>query len=116
MRRKTSLAAALIHDPAVLFLDEPLAGIDAVSSRVIKDILESLTKRGVTVFFCSHVLEVAEKLCHRVAILNRGVLLAVGEPDRLKEDMGLSASVSLEDLFLEMVGRPEAAHSLSWIK
>ena len=116
MKRKTSLATALIHDPAVLFLDEPFAGIDAISTRVIKDILQNLTTRGVTVFFSSHVLEVAEKLCHRIAIINKGTLLAVGSPDELKEARGLPSSLSLEDLFLETVGRQEVTHGLSWIK
>lgn len=116
MRRKVSLAAALIHDPAVLFLDEPFAGIDAVSSRVIKDILGALTKKGVTIFFSSHVLEVAEKLCDRVAIIHRGSIIATGSPGELRERIGLPESATLEDVFLELVGGREVAPSLSWMR
>jgi len=116
MRRKISLAAALIHDPAVLFLDEPFSGIDVVSSRVIKDILHILTERQVTIFFSSHVLELVEKLCHRVAIINKGAILRTGSPDDLRKDAGLPAAASLEDVFLQVVGRREVGSGLSWLR
>ena len=76
MRKKVALAAAIIHRPQVLFLDEPFEGIDPVSSRVIRDILQDLTHRGTTIFFSSHIMEVVERLCTRVGIINQGVLVA----------------------------------------
>ncbi len=78
MRKKVALAAAILHRPQVLFLDEPFEGIDPVSSRVIRDILHELTQRGTTIFFSSHIMEVVERLCTRVGIINQGMLVAEG--------------------------------------
>ena len=78
MRQKTGLAGALIHDPAVLILDEPISGLDPPSARRVKELLRGLVERGRTVFLSTHVLEVAERLCDRVAILDHGVLVAEG--------------------------------------
>ena len=72
MRKKLALACALVHGPRVLFLDEPLNGIDPVSGRVVSDLLRRLTARGVTLFFTSHVLDVVERLCDEVAIIDHG--------------------------------------------
>jgi ABC-2 type transport system ATP-binding protein len=72
MRKKLALACALVHGPQVLFLDEPLNGIDPVSGRVVSDLLRRLTARGVTLFFTSHVLDVVERLCDEVAVIDRG--------------------------------------------
>src|SRR5215813_11805443 len=84
MRKKTALAAAIIHRPQVLFLDEPFEGIDPVSSRVIRDILKDLTRHGTTIFFSSHIMEVVERLCTRVGIINQGVLVAEGAVQELR--------------------------------
>src|SRR2546430_3537876 len=85
MRKKIALAAALIHRPEVIFLDEPFEGIDPISSRVIRDILRELTQRGTTVFFSSHIMEVVERLCTRVGIINQGTLVAEGTLQELRE-------------------------------
>src|SRR2546426_3636530 len=77
MRQKVSLAAALLHDPQVLFLDEPTVGLDPQSARQMKDILQDFCKEGKTVFFSTHILEIAERMCTRLAIINRGRLVAM---------------------------------------
>jgi len=115
MRKKVGLAAALIHGPRVLLLDEPFNGIDPVTARVVKDLLRSLTANGVTVFFSSHVLEVAEKLCTRVGIIHQGRLLACDAPEALKESLGLEAGATLEDVFLKMVGAGPPLSHLPWL-
>src|SRR3989454_1841423 len=110
MRKKVALAAALIHRPEVLFLDEPFEGIDPVSSRVIRDILHDLTQRGTTIFFSSHIMEVVERLCTRVGIINQGVLVAEGTLQELRERArggaaeGSEKDATLEDIFLNVVG------------
>ncbi len=88
MRKKVALAAALIHRPQVLFLDEPFEGIDPVSSRVIRDILRDLTRTGTTIFFSSHIMEVVERLCTRIGIISQGTLIAEGTLDELRARAG----------------------------
>ena len=85
MRKKLSICAAIIHEPQVLFLDEPFEGIDAIASRMIKDLLESLTVRGVTIFLTSHILEIVEKLCSEVAVIHQGRLVAHGKTEELRK-------------------------------
>jgi ABC-2 type transport system ATP-binding protein len=105
MRKKTALACALIHVPEVLFLDEPFEGIDPISTRAIKDILRDMAdQRGTTVFFSTHVMELAERFCDRVGIINRGKLAAVGSIPDLRSRLGLAQDVPLEDLFVIAVG------------
>ena len=84
MRKKMALAAALIHNPRVLFLDEPLNGIDPVSGRVVTDLLRRLARKGVTLFFTTHVLDVVERLCDEVAIIDRGRIVAQGTLDDIR--------------------------------
>src|SRR5256885_7938962 len=122
MRKKTALAAALIHRPQVLFLDEPFEGIDPVSSRAIRDILHELTRRGTTIFFSSHIMEVVERLCTRVGIINQGVLVAEGTLQELRERARGSAAeggekdATLEDIFLNVIGASNESHNLSWLE
>ncbi|MFQ6132222.1 MAG: ABC transporter ATP-binding protein [Armatimonadota bacterium] len=115
MKKKTALAAALIHDPKVLFLDEPFTGIDAVSSRAIRNVLFRLRERGTTIFFSSHVLEVVERLTTRAAIINRGSVVAQGTLPELAAAAGLEAGASLEEVFLRLVGAEVHQEELSWI-
>jgi len=115
MRKKIALAAALMHRPQVLLLDEPFNGIDPVSSRVIKDLLLELTQRGVTVFFSSHVLEVTERLCTRVGIIHRGRLVACDSPAALRASLALDEEASLEDVFLRVVGATKGEEDLGWL-
>ncbi len=110
MKKKVSLAAALIHDPELLFLDEPFEGVDAIVSRTIRGVLERLIERRATIFLTSHVLEIVEKLCTHVGIISNGRLVREAP---LSE---LAARGSLEQAFVEVVGAPEkAATSLSWL-
>jgi len=111
MKKKLALCAALLHGPRVLFLDEPFEGIDAVTSRTIKDILHSLQSRGVTIILTSHIMEVVEKLCPLIAILDEGRLLGYGPLEELRTREGAS---SLESLFVELVGGVKTGE-LSWL-
>ena len=117
MRKKIALAAALIHRPQVLFLDEPFEGIDPVSSRTIRDILRDLTQHGTTVFFSSHIMEVVERLCTRVGIINQGKLVAEGTLQELRaRASGEEKDATLEDIFLNVIGAREENHNLSWLE
>lgn len=117
MRKKIALAAALIHRPEVIFLDEPFEGIDPISSRVIRDILRELTQRGTTVFFSSHIMEVVERLCTRIGIINQGTLVAEGTLQELRERAsGEEKDATLEDLFLTIVGAHSEHQNLSWLE
>jgi ABC-2 type transport system ATP-binding protein len=115
MRKKLALAAALIHNPRVLFLDEPLNGIDPVSGRVVTDLLRRLARKGVTLFFTSHVLDVVERLCDEVAIIERGKLIAQGTLDEIRAQRAVGRDASLEDVFLKLVSADVAREDLSWI-
>jgi ABC-2 type transport system ATP-binding protein len=106
MRQKISLAAALLHDPQILFLDEPTAGLDPKSARMIKDILKDFCKEGKTVFLSTHILEIAEKICTRMGIIDHGKLVAIGTLDELRR-MVRSDGGSLEQVFLELTGSQE---------
>ena len=116
MRKKVALAAALIHRPQVLFLDEPFEGIDPVSSRTIRDILRELTQHGTTIFFSSHIMEVVERLCTRVGIINQGVLVAEGTLQELRDRASGGRDATLEDIFLQVVGARDENHNLSWLE
>jgi ABC-2 type transport system ATP-binding protein len=105
MRKKLSLACALIHGPRVLFLDEPFNGIDAVSVRAIRQVLKDAVARGVTIFFSSHVLELVEKLCTRLAIIVEGRLRVIGTQDEVRSQAGLGPDATLEDVFVHLAGR-----------
>jgi ABC-2 type transport system ATP-binding protein len=109
MKKKLSLACALIHRPEILFLDEPFEGVDAIASRTLKDLLSRLTARGLTVFLTSHVLEIVERLCSDIAIIAQGKLLAAGSLDELRKGIrvdgeGQTGPVSLEEYFIHIVG------------
>ena len=106
MRQKVSLAAALLHDPQLLFLDEPTVGLDPQSARQMKDILQDFCREGKTVFFSTHILEIAERVCTRMAIVNHGRLVAIGTLEELRRQSG-SDGQSLEQIFLELTGGHE---------
>jgi ABC-2 type transport system ATP-binding protein len=112
MRKKIALAAALIHNPQVLFLDEPFEGVDAVAARTIKNLLERMCARGVTIFLTSHILEIVERLCTEIAIINHGRIVAAGPLDELREQAG----TNLEEYFVQLVGNERPlTNTLSWI-
>ncbi len=107
MRQKTALAAALMHDPRVLVLDEPTVGLDPKSARLIKDILRQMAERGAAVFLSTHILEIAERMCDRVGIIYQGKLIAQGTMEQLRS-LG-TGETTLEDIFLELTGGAEYA-------
>jgi ABC-2 type transport system ATP-binding protein len=115
MRKKTALAAALIHNPRVLFLDEPLNGIDPVSGRVVTDLLRRLAGKGVTLFFTTHVLDVVERLCEEVAIIDRGRIVAQGTLDQIRAQREVGKDATLEDVFLKLIAADVRREDLSWI-
>ena len=120
MQKKLALAAAVIHSPRILFLDEPFEGVDAFAAGALKTLLARMTKRGVTIFLTSHVLEIVERLCSHVAIIHQGRLVAQGSIEELRAGVpGNQGSKTLEDIFLTLVGRSGAERAqfeeLSWL-
>lgn len=106
MRQKIALAGALVHAPQLLVMDEPTTGLDPRSARVLKDLLQDLSARGVTVFMSTHVLEIAERMCTRIGIIDRGRLIASGTISELRAAAS-QAGATLEDIFLKLTGEPE---------
>ncbi|MCA9972435.1 MAG: ABC transporter ATP-binding protein [Anaerolineales bacterium] len=104
MRHKLGLCAALLHAPRVLVLDEPLTGLDPYSARRVKDLLRMLAAEGTTVFFSTHTLEIAERVCDRVGILQNGTLVAEGTMAELRRQARTAGESTLEDLFLQLTG------------
>jgi ABC-2 type transport system ATP-binding protein len=96
-RQKLMIAAALIHDPPLVFLDEPFSGLDPKYQRLLREYLADFLEKGGTVFMCTHILEIAEKLCTRVAIINKGMIVAEGRPDAIGEK-----GEKLEEAFLRI--------------
>jgi ABC-2 type transport system ATP-binding protein len=101
MRQKVLIAAALIHRPEVLFLDEPLDGLDANAALVVKELLKQLAAQGKSILFCSHILDVVERICTRIVIINNGRKIADGTAAEIRE---LTASATLEESFSRLTG------------
>jgi ABC-2 type transport system ATP-binding protein len=111
MKKKLALAAALLPNPDLLFLDEPFEGVDAVTSRVVRDLLRGYVARGSTVFLTSHVLDIVEKLCTHVGIIVKGALVEQASLEAIRQGS------SLEDRFLELAGADAVgARNLSWLE
>ncbi len=108
MRQKVALAGALVHEPRLLILDEPLTGLDAGSARQVKDVLTARVRGGVTVIMTTHILEVAERMAERIGIIDKGRLIAEGTLDELRRQAGRAGS-SLEDIFLDLVAQQSDA-------
>jgi ABC-2 type transport system ATP-binding protein len=121
MQKKLALAAAVIHGPRILFLDEPFEGVDALAAGALKALLGRMTARGVTIFLTSHVLEIVERLCSHVGIIHKGRLVAQGSLNELRAGIpGASGDKStLEEIFLSIVGQSGAERAqveeLSWL-
>jgi ABC-2 type transport system ATP-binding protein len=134
MQKKLALAAAVIHDPKVLFLDEPFEGVDAIASGTLKAMLQRMIARGATIFLTSHVLEIVERLCSHVAIIHQGRLVAQGSLEELRAGVESQAAaalagtsgagatlpapgekLTLEQIFLRIVGGTRRAEELSWL-
>lgn len=107
MKQKLALAGALIHDPRVLILDEPLTGLDAASSRLVKDLLLERVARGGTVILTTHILEIAERLAQRISIVHRGKVIAQGRLEDLRAAAHGEANATLEEVFLQLVATEE---------
>ena len=108
MRQKVALAGALVHDPRLIILDEPLTGLDARSARLVKDVLAERVREGATVIMTTHILEVAERMAERIGVIANGRLIAEGTLAELRRRAGRGAS-SLEDIFLEITEEAGAA-------
>ena len=107
MRQKVALAGALVHDPELLILDEPLTGLDAGSARQVKEVLTERTERGAAVLMTTHILEVAERMANRIGVIDKGRLIAEGTLEELQRQAGGDGS-PLEDVFLKLVVEAEA--------
>lgn len=110
MRKRVAMAASLIHRPELFLMDEPFEGVDAVGARLMKDILLDQVRHGATIFLTSHVLEVVERLCDRVAIIHEGKLVREGSMQELR-----AGSETLEDVFVRVVGADRAFERLTWL-
>ena len=128
MQKKLALAAAVIHGPKILFLDEPFEGVDAIAAGTLKQMLQGMIARGATIFLTSHVLEIVERLCTHVAIINHGELIADGSLEELRagvhtqsDSEDAAGRLTLEEIFIRVIGKEdsaEGAHSeqeLSWL-
>ena len=125
MQKKLALAAAVIHGPKVLFLDEPFEGVDAIAAGMLKSMLTGMINRGATIFLTTHVLEIVERLCSHVAIISKGRLVANGSLDELRAGVASTLPgaaqeqrLTLEEIFLSIVGAgevQESAQELTWL-
>lgn len=105
MKKKTLLTAIIVQEPKVMFLDEPTSGLDPKGARITKEILRSLCERGCTVFMTTHILEIAERMCDRIGIIDKGKLVAIGTMDELRQtEAAERKDMSLEDIFLKLTG------------
>jgi ABC-2 type transport system ATP-binding protein len=107
MKQKTALSGMLIHHPQLLFLDEPTVGLDPRSARLLKDTLQSLADAGRSVVLCTHILEIAQAICDRVAIVEHGRIIAEGSLEELRQTAHAGSDESLEDIFLRLTGGEE---------
>jgi ABC-2 type transport system ATP-binding protein len=114
MRKRVAMAAALIHRPRLFLMDEPFEGVDAVGARMMKDILLEQVRHGATVFLTSHVLEVVERLCDHVAIINRGKIISQGTMADLRSQAA-GQTGSLEDIFVNLIGATRYNEKLDWL-
>jgi ABC-2 type transport system ATP-binding protein len=132
MQKKLALAAAVIHAPKILFLDEPFEGVDAIAAGTLKQMLQGMIARGATIFLTSHVLEIVERLCTHVAIINKGQLIANGSLEELRAGVitqadsdDPAARLTLEEIFIRTIGKQgggldgdealQSEQELSWL-
>jgi len=115
MRQKLVLAGILLHDPKILVLDEPMVGLDPKSARLVKDIFTRLAQRGTAIFMCTHVLEIAEKLCHRIGIMIGGKMIACGTLEELRSKSSSRDGQDLESVFLSLTGGAEYSTMLRYL-
>ncbi|MFB0527019.1 MAG: ABC transporter ATP-binding protein [bacterium] len=120
MQRRLVMASVLLHNPKVIFLDEPLVGLDPKAGRLVKRIFQELSQRKVTIFMSTHTLEIAEKLCQRIGIIQEGRLVALGTNEQLRrkaeKEGEMAARAGLEDIFLKLTGGPEYEELLKYLE
>ena len=120
MKRKLVMASVLLHDPKVIFLDEPLVGLDPKAGRLVKRLFQELSQRKVTIFMSTHTLEIAEKLCHRIGIIQEGRLVALGTNEELRRKVErggeMAERANLEDIFLKLTGGTEYEELLKYLE
>jgi ABC-2 type transport system ATP-binding protein len=115
MKKKLLLTSVIVQEPKVMFLDEPTSGLDPKSARTAKEILRALCDRGCTAFMTTHILEIAESMCDRIGIINKGQLIAVGTMEELRQSKGVNG-LSLEDIFLELTGGIEYEEMMRFLE
>ena len=101
MKQRLVMAAALLHDPEVIIVDEPMVGLDPLAIRMVKNLFQSLAKKGVTIFMSTHTLKVAEDICDRIGIIHKGSLIAIGTAEDLKRDVQAEVT-DLEQVFIRL--------------
>jgi ABC-2 type transport system ATP-binding protein len=111
MKQKLVLISVLMRKPEVIFLDEPTVGLDAKSAKILKELLKKYAEQGITIFLTTHILEIAEKMCEKIAIINKGRKIAEGTMDELRK-MGKYENMNLEELFLELTASEEDIKSI----
>jgi ABC-2 type transport system ATP-binding protein len=111
MKQKILIAAALIHDPPILFLDEPTSTLDPRAALMVKDLIKGLAEKGRTIFICSHILPIVEELCDRIGIIDNGVLIALGTVDEI---IAQTKTNTLEEAFVSITGGIEHKDMLAW--
>jgi ABC-2 type transport system ATP-binding protein len=116
MKQRLVLAAALVHAPRILIVDEPMVGLDPRGARLLKSTLRRLANDGVTIFLSTHSLEVAEETCDRIGIINEGKLVALGTVDELREMAGSSGDADLEAIFLKLTGAEDVSEILTALR
>ncbi|MDD5132273.1 MAG: ABC transporter ATP-binding protein [bacterium] len=114
MQQKLVMASVLLHEPKVIILDEPLVGLDPKGARVMKEIFVNLSKKGTTIFMCTHTLEIAERMCNRIGIIQGGKLTNMGTTDELRQQV--KEGGNLEDIFLQLTGGSEYADLLKYLE
>lgn len=103
MKQRLIMAAALLHDPEVIIVDEPTVGLDPIAVKMLKDIFRNLAKQGVTIFMSTHSLKIAEDICDRIGVIRKGSLIATGTTDDLRREAGIT-DADLEQVFLNLTG------------
>lgn len=112
-KQKVQIIAAIMHDPEILIMDEPLTGLDAKSVKVVKEILELHTKRGGAVLFSTHIMEIAEDICDRIGIINQGKMIAEGTMETLKQGVStMDEDMDLEDIFLKLTEQDDSISNI----
>lgn len=114
LRQKMTFAAMLLHSPKVLLLDEPLTNLDPKSSKLVKEMLQNMAKRGCCILLSTHILEIAEKLCQRIIVINKGRMIAQGSLPELRE-LSKRPDTNLEEIFLQLTGGEKLAELLKYI-